>query len=266
MIDTHSHCLHSHDGQFTATEMIEQAVKLGLNYYALTDHCDKDCAILPEYSWVKQMDVDNHFNELNRLKKIYKDRLDFAVGIECGFYEPANNLYKQILDKYYSDIIINSVHIVEKEDVYFQSYFEARGKHKSYADYFKAVRESLDVPYPYDVVGHIGYIARKAPFVDKSFGKEFDDQLDDILKTIVTKGKALEINSNGKGTGNDFIPTRNIIERFIALGGEYLTFGSDAHTTDRICDKYNMIKDYLLSINVKYVFGYLNHKPIPYKL
>lgn len=266
MIDTHSHCIHSHDGQFTAKEMVEQAIKLGLNYYALTDHCDKDCALLPEYSWVKQMNVKEHFNELLALKQEYKDKLNFAVGIECGYYQLANDLYKDILDTYYSDIIINSVHVVEKEDVYFQSYFESRGKYKSYADYFKAVRESLDVNYKYDVIGHIGYIARKAPFADKSFGKEFDDQIDDILKTIIAKGKALEINTNGKGTGNEFIPSHDIINRFVQLGGEYLTFGSDAHTTDRIGEKYNMVKDFLLSIGVKYVFGYINHQPVPYKL
>jgi hypothetical protein len=68
-----------------------------------------------------------------------------------------------------------------------------------FREYFAYIRRSLDAPYPYDIVGHIGYIARYVPFEDKSFSlEEFGEEIDDILKTIIAKDKILEVNSATK--------------------------------------------------------------------
>ena len=62
---------------------------------------------------------------------------------------------------------------------------------------------------------------------------DFPALFDDILSAIVARGKILEVNSSARGAG-DFLPGRDILERYFALGGRMVSFGSDAHRIDRI--------------------------------
>ena len=120
--------------------------------------------------------------------------------------------------------------------------------------YFRLVRESLDAPYPYDIVGHIGYAARYVPFENKTISLEdFGEQIDDILLTIIQKDKILEINSANKTLPNRTIPSRNIIERYFELGGRKVSFGSDAHFVERIADKREEAVEMLKEIGFTYI-------------
>lgn len=267
MIDTHTHCLHSHDSQQSPRDMIEKAISLNMEYLAITDHFDGELTLLPEFSYIRQIDLENHFSELIALKNEYADRIQVGVGIECGYMKEADCIYLDKLSKYDFDMTINSVHMVEYEDCYFKSYFDKRTKFQAYEAYLKAVRESLDCPYHYDSVAHIGYVARKATYPDTKLRiEEHQDLIDDILKTIIAKGKSLEVNTNSKGTGEDFLPSKEILQRYRQLGGSLLTFGSDAHTVDRIGDKYSIATEFLKSIGFQYIFKYISHQPIAVKL
>ena len=74
----------------------------------------------------------------------------------------------------------------------------------------------------------------------------------------------MEVNSRGGDL--DFLPTVEILKRYKELGGELLTFGSDAHLKSRIGEKYKLIADVLKGLGYKYLFKYLSHKPIAVKL
>lgn len=267
MIDCHTHCYYSHDSKENPVNSINRAISLGLEYLAFTDHCDKDCLFVPAYKEkIRQIDLDGYFKELNSLKELYKNKIDIAVGIECGFMTQASNIYKEILDTYKTDITINSVHLVDFIDCYYKEYFEKKTKQEAYLNYISSIRKSLDVPYHYDVVAHIGYVSRKAIYEDKFFKyDDFKEQIDDILKTIIEKGKALEINSHAETTGDISLPNQQIIQRYKELGGELITFGSDAHVSAKICYMYKEIADMLQSCGFKYLFKYIDHKPIACK-
>ena len=104
-------------------------------------------------------------------------------------------------EKYRPDFVVNSVHGVEGRD--FARFSFVHDKKTLYKDYLKLVRESLDAPYPYDIVGHIGYIARYVPFEDKNFDLDtFGADVDEVLLTIIKKGKILEVNSANKQLPN----------------------------------------------------------------
>lgn len=267
MIDTHTHCIHSHDSKEQPRDMIEYAIARGLEYLAITDHFDGELTLLPEFGNIPQIDLARHFEELIALKEEYKDAIEIGVGIECGYMKEANSIYLQQLKGYATDIVINSVHTVEYEDCYLKSYFDKRSKRQAYGAYLEAVRESLDCPYVYDSVGHLGYVARKAVYPDKTFYyADHADLIDDILKTVIAKGKSLEINSNGLGETCPFLPTAEILIRYKELGGELLTFGSDAHLKARICDKYSIVAEFLKSHGFEYLFKYIDHKPVAVKL
>ncbi len=267
MIDTHTHCRHSHDSKEDPENMIEMAISLGMEYIAITDHFDAELTFLPQFDYIPQIDLDRHFQELYDLKRKYADRIQVGVGIECGYMKEADGLYLDALSRYDTDMTVNSVHTVEYEDCYLRSYFEKRTKHQAYEAYLKAVRESLDCAYDFDSVGHIGYVVRKSVYEDKSLEyADHSDLIDDILKTIVSKSKSLEINTNAKGTDLEFLPSIDILKRYRQLGGELLTFGSDAHDVSRIADKYKEVSEQLRNLGFKYLFKYISHEPHPVKI
>ena len=80
------------------------------------------------------------------------------------------------------------------------------------------------------------------------------------MKKIVEKGKTIEINSNVK-TG-DFMPTAEIVARYRELGGENITFSSDAHITTRVGEMYDVAKEMAKSAGFRYWTVYRERKPI----
>ncbi|MEG1509693.1 MAG: histidinol-phosphatase HisJ family protein [Clostridia bacterium] len=268
MIDCHTHCNHSHDGKATALQMAQKAISLGLEYYAFTDHLDLDYLFLKDsYKNVPQLNIKAHCEEILALQQQFKDKIYFAVGVECSYLKPANPLYIDALSKYNFDIIVNSVHSIDGDDVYMPQCFEGKTQKEVYTKYALAVLESLDCPYPYDTVAHIGYVSRNAPFEQNYFDYyDFSDIIDEILKKIISKQKTLEVNTHAKGTKSNFLPNIDIIKRYKQLGGELITLSSDAHTPDRIGENFGATCQILQDIGYNYLVGYKQHKPVMFKI
>ena len=160
--DSHTHCNHSHDSFVPPEEMIENAIAKGASYMAMTDHCDKDYALIPEFFDIKQIDLDSHFKQARALQERYKGKLQIGVGLECGYYAPADKLYREILAQYPTDVVINSVHVVNEEDCYYDSYF-TRGRKAAYGMYVQAGLGSGEAARPSGGNRHLGHGARKDP-------------------------------------------------------------------------------------------------------
>ncbi|MDE7373415.1 MAG: histidinol phosphate phosphatase, partial [Clostridia bacterium] len=127
-------------------------------------------------------------------------------------------------------------------------------KQTAYLKYLNCVRESLFVPYRYDIVGHIGYVSRKAPYADpKLYYSEFACILDEILKIIIDKGKILEVNTSVMPKVGEFLPGADILARYYELGGRKVSFGSDAHKSERIADKRALVIAELKRIGFTYL-------------
>jgi histidinol-phosphatase (PHP family) len=268
MIDCHTHTYYSHDSTQDPKETIPFAIEKGLEYLAFTDHCDKDCLFNPAYKdKIRQIDLDSCFKELRFLQEQYKGKIELAVGLECGYMKQATPMYEKILKDYPTDITINSVHLVDFMDCYYREFFERKTKLQAYGQYVQAIYDSLFVPYHYDIVAHIGYVVRKAPYEDKSLNySDFPDLFDSILKTIIEKGKALEVNTHAENTGFYTLPNPVILKRYKELGGELLTIATDAHKKEKLGFEYDNALSYLKDLNFKYLFKYLNHTPIAVKI
>ena len=58
--------------------------------------------------------------------------------------------------------------------------------------------------------------------------QRYEPQIEEILREVVSAGKALEINTSGAGDGY-LTPDERIVDRYLSLGGTRFTLGSDAH-------------------------------------
>lgn len=267
MFDTHTHSKFSFDSSAEPRDMIEFAIASGADYLAISDHLNCDFLFTTEFADVPMLDMAGRLVELTKLKEEYRDKITLAIGVECGFMPAARQMYNQILQQYPSDFILNSVHLVEHEDCYYNTFFDKRTKKEAYLQYLNAVRTSLDCGYDYDSLAHFGYVSRKATYADSHMSfAEFEEQITDILLALIAKGKALEINAHFEREWGDFLPTLDILKAYKSLGGELLTFGSDAHVADRIFNKYDIACKALKEVGFTHLFKYINHSPVAVKI
>ena len=141
--------------------------------------------------------------------------------------------------------------------MYFKLAFLFKTKKRVYRRYLETILESLDAPYRYDTVAHIGYIAHGAPYRDKLLRyKDFPKEIDAILNGIIARGKALEINFH-----HEMAPQRDIIERYYELGGRKISYGSDAHRGD-ICKNFDVACKMLKEIGFTHLSTFVKHQEV----
>lgn len=239
MLDLHTHSTFSHDGVSPLSDMVAAAGRLRLSHYGISEHFDYDCGLLNipvEGKPVRQIDAPAYFAHARALQK---ENPFLLVGCELGFAPDPRvcAAYADMLARFCPDYAINSVHTCDGSDCYFEEYFTGKSKAYAYERYLNRVRESLDAPYRYDIVAHIGYVCRNAPYPDKTlrYG-DFPALYDDILKTIIAKDKILEVNASVRD--ELFLPAQDVLARYFALGGRAISFASDAHQAKSLCRKY----------------------------
>ena len=264
LTDLHTHTTYSHDGKNTPAQMLAAAQRAGLAFYGVSEHFDYDYdeTLLSEelYKYTRSGDPAEYFHALRHLQEDYEGVMNVAVGAEFGYSDKAEvqGMYALTYEKYRPDFVINSVHSIGGKDFAYADYEKEADfysdKKAIYGQYLRLIRDSLDVPYHYDIVAHIGYAARYVQFEDKTFSlEEFGEQIDDILQTIIKKDKILEVNSANKTLPNRTLPAKHIIERYYELGGRKVSFGSDAHFVERIADKREEVMEMLKEIGFTYL-------------
>lgn len=258
LTDMHTHTAFSHDGRDKIDTMLETAQKMGLTFYGVSDHFDFDYDLFQmsseEIEQLKNADPAEYFHGARHAQEDYEGVLNVCVGAEFGYSDKAEvqQRYLETYEKFRPDFVINSVHCGDGKD--FCRHHFTEDKATTYRMYLGIIRRSLDAPYPYDIVGHIGYIARYVPYEDRRFLlEEFGAEIDDILKTIIAKDKILEINSASKMQETATLPSENIVRRYYELGGRKISFGSDAHFKERIADKREEVVDMLKRIGFTYI-------------
>ena len=77
---------------------------------------------------------------------------------------------------------------------------------------------------------------RYGPYEDKHVEHElYQDIIDEILKTLIQKGKGIEVNTSGYALNKTCgFPNFDIVKRYKELGGTIITVGTDSHTSDRV--------------------------------
>ena len=266
MVDVHLHTKISFDSKEEPENYIKRAKELGVKTIGFSEHYDFD-AFLDGEKDVTLADLDRYTNYIEKLNKDYPD-VEILQGIEFGYRKEAEPKYKELLQNYPFDYVINSLHTLpNRGDCYHDKFFEGKPLKDSYLEYFKGVLESVNADYDYQIIGHIGYVCRYRTGEGSQIKYlDYSDILDEILKAIISKDKCLEINTSSGVGGCTFLPDMDIIERYIQLGGKLLSFGSDAHNSNNYYKNAQMIKDFLKQVGVNELYYYKDRQPIAYKI
>lgn len=250
-VDTHNHSTFSPDGSSTPSALIETAINHKADLLCFTEHLDND---YPEYDDLdfSPLITNEYFTTINELRH-NTDKIQIVIGVEVGWTKENEQQNKRDLAKFPYEYVINSVHVVDGDDVYHPNFFNGREQVKSFELYIDAVYNSIFADYHYDTIGHFGYVSRYADFASNAMKyKDYASGIDRVLNAIIEKDKILEVNSSAGRSGSLTLPDESVIERYYALGGRQITFGSDSHATVNFNKNYDKVCDMLKRIGFTY--------------
>ena len=159
--------------------------------------------------------------------------------------------------------------VYKRQDLYLPDFYQDKTVREAYERYLQAMLKTLQNFQHYDVVGHIGYCCKycgnyqKLPFCYDLF----PDLFDAILKTVIQNGKGIELNTSAaKITGGIGTPTPSILRRYLELGGEIITTGSDGHRPGEVGRFLTEGTQALKDMGFRYICTFEKRKPIFHKL
>lgn len=264
LFNCHSHTKFSHDSACEPTDSFHNAKQKGLGGFAITDHCD--------IGLCESMDI-----KIPILKSVAAAReLGSYVlsGVELGeaIWNPvaADDILKSIN----FDLVLGPVHAV-RYDAYTMPFsgidfrkFSEKQLAEYMQTYFTDMLETIE-SCDFDVLPHL---TNPLKYITGKYGITIDlnaysEIIDKILKKIIEKGIALEVNTSCLGSAyNELMPEKSIIMRFKELGGYLVTIGADAHTADCIAHGFTETVAFLKEIGFKQLYYYKNRIPVQYDL
>ncbi len=228
MYDFHLHSNFSFDSSADPERIVLKAIRRGIQVLCFTDHLDFDSNLAhKDY----EFDIEEYFNTLRALQKKYDGQADIRIGCEFGLQPHLIPKYQTIAKNWAFDFIILSIHTVEHHDLYSDHFTKIHEPLDAIERCFRETLECIEHYDAFDVLGHLDYIDR---YFDRNKKLpefcEYQPTVDKIFKTLIQKGKGIELNSAGLRKGlSYFHPKPEALKRYFELGGSIVTFGSDAH-------------------------------------
>ncbi|MBR2409322.1 MAG: histidinol-phosphatase HisJ family protein [Lachnospiraceae bacterium] len=272
LADTHTHTKFSSDSKADPREMLSAAKAAGLSALCFTDHMDLD---FPGDDTLFVFDTNAYFKELLPLKEqnnTDKTMPELLLGIELGLRPNRPDLRERmdaLLTEHPYDFVLGSTHVVDELDPYYQEYWDLPGDRL--LRYFEDIRTNVAEHTNFDSLGHLDYIIRYLPdsvsLVKDYKVRNYMDLIEETLRTLISRGQALEVNTAGLRKGLSFPhPKEEILLRYKELGGELLTLGSDAHYPSDVGADIRHCAELIKELGFRYYAVYKERKPVMVKL
>lgn len=244
IFDSHVHTKFSADSEMQLADAVKVAQEKGVGI-VLTEHLDIDYP----GDLVFRFAPAAYFAEYGAQRNAVL-RLGVEMGMQACCVQGNKNFVRQ--EKF--DMVIGSVHLLEGKDIYYPEFYEGRKKTEVYNLYFTEMVKMLRMHAFIDVLGHIDYIARYAPYSDPNLQYDvFAEPIDVLLKTAVAQGTVLELSTRRLTDRLALKTLVPIYKRYYELGGRYVTLGSDAHVSTAIGGNFIAAKELCTFVGLKIV-------------
>lgn len=273
--DSHVHTSFSTDSSTPMSAMVRQGIENGLHGITFTDHMDYHFPNKNDYHFADQddkalftFDPELYLREIAQVRECFGDRIRICAGVELGLKEDAAEQNILLSRDSRFDYMIGSIHLIDDMDPYYAEYWEANEEKKGIEKYFLAMAENLkEEKIQINTLGHLDYIVRYAPSGNTCYSyRMYSDLIDAILRRIIDRGISLEVNTAGyKNGGLMPNPNEDIIRRYRELGGELITFGSDAHEPARLSARFGDAEQIVRNAGFRYYTTFVQHKPAFHK-
>ena len=244
LVDYHVHTEFSDDSETSMKQMVEAAIRFGIEEICFTDHVDYGVKIdhveLRSENQnidtrVMNVDYPRYFNEIRSLKELYDGQINIRTGLEFGVQLHTIPNFKKVFKAYKLDFVILSCHQVENKEFWTNEFQEGRTPEEYNERYYEEIYRCICNYKDYSVLGHLDMIQRynspRYPF------KKSKSAIEKILSKVIEDNKGLEINMSCFRYGlSDLMPAKEILKLYFEMGGRILTLGSDAHREEDLGD------------------------------
>lgn len=238
LMNLHTHTHHSTDAAAeTVAARITAAKALGLQYMAITDHCEVNryepasfygAVETEEFGYDNRRVLEGSLTE-TAAEQAHCEGLRLLCGIELGQIPQDIETSRAIYNDPRMDLVIGSVHeLPGLPDFYFLDY-EHCDIPALISAYFAEVL-ALAQTDCYDVLGHLTYGLRYLPNRTTYDLKPHLPLIQEIYRAVIAQDKAIELNGSGLKANPPFTdPDVSLLRLYRALGGTRLTLSTDAH-------------------------------------
>lgn len=256
--DYHLHTHFSADSQELMKNHIAVAEAKGIQEICFTDHFEYE---LPDWGPEWACDVDGIFAEIDALPS---SPVRIKKGVEMGLRLGDDSVQKTVdaLSSHDFDFVIASIHFIDGKDVYYPSFFEGKTKSEAFATYLENILGALQQTDYYSTVGHIDFPSKGCPLPNAALQYEdAPDLLDSLFRHVHEHGKMIEINTSILKVPAARPRDEKLWRRYVELGNETVTMGSDSHTAEFLGYQFEETRDFLQSVGVKYVATFDKMEP-----
>ena len=261
MFDFHMHSDFSEDCSTPMEATIESAIQKGFKQICFTEHVDYD---YPDPDFTFDLDTEKYEQKIREMQQTYKDKITIKKGIEIGIQPHLFERYHTLLNKETFDFIICSMHTADRKDLHNGDFFAERTPEEAYQLYYEELLYCVEQFDRYSILGHIDLVKRYKKLTSNN---NFHDIIGGIFKTIIPKGKGIEVNTSGFAYGlGSAMPSRDILQLYYDLGGEIITIGSDAHKAEHVGHRFDEILTQLTDIGFRYIATFADEEPTFHKI
>ncbi len=244
-MDCHLHSPFSPDAKACGADEPDKiaavCIERGLRGFIITDHLDIG-------HWNGYIpDFKNYFDVWNRVRNNVE--LTVYIGLEVGYEKKYAKETAKLIKNLPLEYVINSVHYWDGPVACDPRDHYSLGRKKSYDAYLDAVLSSLDAPYEFSAIGHLGFVERYAPYDNTDVAMSYDmfgEKLERIMEKAIKRGVRFEENTNSVGEIRQ--PRADFLKAYKAAGGIKPMLGSDAHRSESIGQNFSSAQSFLADI------------------
>ncbi len=261
MFDFHMHSQFSEDCDTPMEKTIESAIAKGFTEICFTEHLDYD---YPDPDFTFDLDVEAYEEYIKKMQARYGEQITVRKGIEIGIQPHLFDRYHTLLEKETFDFIILSMHATERKDLHNGDFFRGKSPEQAYEKYYEELLYCVQGFDRYSILGHIDLVKR---YQTLDSDRNFHEIIAEIFKTIIPKGKGIEVNTSGFAYGlGSAMPSKDILTLYHELGGEIITIGSDAHKPEHVGHRFPEVLQLLDEIGFRYIATFKEEKPVFHEL
>ena len=244
--------------------MAEAARDHGMSYICFTDHVDMDDPHTGRAAPNWPACWPGTVEELTALRSDPPAGIETGWGMELGQPNHAPDVAKKAAAAPELDLVLGSFHsLLDTEDFYYIRYTSEEQCRELDRRYLRELREVAEMDC-FDVMAHVGYTARymfRQGFQTQITAEDFRDELTDLFRALIQRGRGIEVNVSGLRQGHTTYPNASALRLYRELGGEIVTVGSDAHTPADAGIGVREGSELLRSLGFAYVARFRKRKP-----
>lgn len=268
----HQHSLFS-DGHEKPEAYVKQAIDLDFAAIGFSEHSPLP---FPNPFSLKEEEVDNYIQTIDRLKEKHKSKLDVYRALEMDYIPGMSTDFSYWKQRCQTDYMIGSVHLVKPPDtdelwftdgpdfrIYdegIQKYFDGDVK-KAVKTFYHQTNQMIE-SQEFDIVGHVDKI--KMHNQNRFFSEDekwYQNLLDETLDLVNQKNLIVEVNTRGlyKKRSDSLFPDNRALQRVKDLNIP-VVITSDAHRSSEIGKLFDYAKQRLWNFGFREQMYFENGK------